>query len=142
MTKSSKALLTIVGVAFILAAAVLYALFHGYFDHGQFEIKQVQWSSAGQVAMVAERSDQVALSSYVYFVLTADHVLSPSELRRAYYSSAVVFAAADGCLDLHWQDPTKLVIACNGQTVTRDDIDVEESRSGKIAIVYVNIPSR
>jgi hypothetical protein len=141
MTKSSKALLTIAGVAFILAAAVLYALFHGSFDSGQFEIKQVQWSSARQVAMVAERSDQAALSAYTYFVLTADHVLSPTELRRAYYSSAVVFAAADSCLDLHWQDPTKLVIACNGHSVTREDIDVEESRSGKIAIVYVNIPS-
>lgn len=123
-------------------ATFLYGLFHGYFDRGQFEVKQVQWSSAKQAAMVAERSDQQALSSYTYFVLIGGHVFSPSELRHAYHSSAVVFAAADSCLDLHWQGPSKLVVVCNGPSMTREHIDVEKNQSGGVAILYDNIPSR
>src|SRR5438874_1937203 len=57
MTHFFKISLVGVGVVAILAMAALYGLFHGYFDHGEFEIKQFQWSSTNQVAMVAERSD-------------------------------------------------------------------------------------
>lgn len=142
MRNTPKVLAIVVGLVLILAAGLLYGLFHGYFDHGQFEVKQVQWSPAKQAAMVVERSDQQALSGYTYFVLIGDHVFSPSELRHEYHSSAVVFAAANSCLDLHWQEPTKLVIACNGHSVTREQIDVEKSQSGGIAILYDNIPSK
>jgi hypothetical protein len=142
MRNTSKILGIIVGLVLILGVALLFLLFHGNFDHGQFEVKQVQWSSAKQAAMVVERSDQQALSGYTYFVLIGDHVLSSSELRHEYHSHAVVFAAADSCLDLHWQGPNKLVIACNGQTLTREHIDVEKHQSGGIAILYDNIPSQ
>lgn len=120
----------------------LYGLFHGYFDHGRFEVRQIQLSSAKQVAMIAERSDQQALSSDTYFVLIGDHVFSPSELRRGYHSGSVVFAAADSCLNLHWQGPTTLVIACDGKSLTREHIDVEENQSRGIRVLYDNIPSK
>lgn len=61
MTQVSKISLVVLTIVAILAMASLYGLFHGYFDHGQFEIKQFQWSSAKQVAMLAERSDRQAL---------------------------------------------------------------------------------
>jgi hypothetical protein len=137
-----KILFIVLGLVLIVGSGLAYQLFHGYFDHGEFEVKQVQWSSAKQAAMIVERSDQQALSGYTYFVLIGDHVFSPSELRREYHSAAVVFAAADSCLDLHWQGPTKLVIGCNGQTMTREHIDVEKHESGVIAILYDNIPSK
>jgi hypothetical protein len=142
MRDSWSAFVIAVGVVLILGASLSYGLFHGYFDHGQFEVKQVRWWSANQAAMVVERSDQQALSAYTYFVLIGDHVFSPSELRHEYRSSAVVFAAADNCLDLHWQGPTKLVIACNGQRLTREHIDVEKNQSGGITILYNNISSK
>lgn len=142
MRNDSKILMIIVGLVLIFGVGLLYGLFHGYFDHGLFEVKQVQWSSAKQAAMVVERSDQQALSGYTYFVLIGDHVFSPSELRHEYHSSAVVFAAADSCLNLHWQGPTTLVIACNGKSVTREHIDVEKNQSGGIVVLYDNISSK
>ena len=78
-----------VGAVAILAMGFLYALFHGYFDHGQFEIKQFQWSSANQVAMLAERSDNQALGGLDYYVLVGNHLFTPDELRHAYHSDAV-----------------------------------------------------
>lgn len=90
----------------------IYGLFHGYFDRGHFEIKQLRWSSSKQVGIVAERSDQEALSSYTCFVLIEDHLLSSGELRAAYYSNTVVFAASSSCLNLRWEDSNKLVIVC------------------------------
>ena len=91
--------------------------------------------------MVVERSDQQALSGYTYFVLIGDHVFSSTELRHEYHSSAVVFAAADSCLNLHWQGPATLVIACEGKRLTREHIDIEKNQSGGIAVLYENIPS-
>jgi hypothetical protein len=92
--------------------------------------------------MIAERSDQQALSGYTYFVLIGDHVYSPPELRHEYYNDAVVFAAADSCLGLRWLGPDSLVIACNGHSMTRGHIDVEKHQSARIAILYENIPSK
>jgi hypothetical protein len=118
----------------------LYALFHGYFDHGQFEIKQTQWSSSREVAMVAERSDQEAMSGYTYFVLDGDHPFSPAELRLAYHSGAVIFAAASNCLTLHWDGPNKLVVTCSESSIPLDQINVQKLRSGEVNISYTNIP--
>ncbi len=126
----------------IFGVGLLYGLIHGYFDHGQFEVKQVRWSPAKQAAMVVERSDQQALSGYTYFVLIGDHVFSPSELRHEYHSSAVVFAAANSCLNLHWQGPSTMVIACNGKGLTREHVDVKKNQSRGIAVLYDNIPSK
>lgn len=141
MRSASKIGASVVGLALVLGFGLAYALFHGYFDHGQFEIKQVQWSSAKQVAVVAERSDHEALSSNTYFVLIGDHVPSSSELRHRYHSSARVFAAADNCLDLRWQSPSALLISCNGHSLARWHIDVERHQVGGVAILYDNIPN-
>ena len=51
----------------VALVAATFALFNGYFDHGLFEIKQTEWSSSGNVTILAKRSDHQALSSDVYF---------------------------------------------------------------------------
>lgn len=140
MRKIIKIVLFIMCAVAISLGIAVYALFHGYFDHGQFEIKQVQWSSSKQVAIVAERSDQEALSGYTYFVLIGDHLFSPAELRHAYHSNAVVFSVASSCLALQWESPSKLVVACKGSSVAADHIDVQKQQSGGVAISYENIP--
>ncbi|HEY4354458.1 MAG TPA: hypothetical protein VGN16_01830 [Acidobacteriaceae bacterium] len=140
MKRKSKAALLIAGLLMVSFGFLVYALFHGYFDRGQFEVQSVRWSPSNQVAIVAERSDNEALSGYTYFVVIGDHVLSPGELRRAYYSSAVVFAAGDSCVKLHWQGSETLVISCDGPTLMREHIEVEKRQSGSTAVLYENIP--
>jgi len=142
MRNTSKVLVLIGGLVLILGVGLVYSLFHGFFDHGQFEVKQAQWSPAKQVAMVVERSDQQALSGYTYFVLIGDHVFSPLQLRHAYHSSAVVFAAADSCIQLNWQGPATLVVFCNGHSVAREHIDVEKHQIRGITVRYRNIPNK
>jgi hypothetical protein len=122
------------------AAVAAYALFHGYFDRGQFGVEQAQWSSPKQVAVVAKRSDQEALDGYTYFVVIGDHLFSPAELRLAYHSNAVVFAAASSCLTLRWEGPNKLVVGCTESSIRPDHIDVQKQHRGGIAIEYANIP--
>jgi hypothetical protein len=117
----------------------LYALLHGYFDHGQFEIKQTQLSSANQLAMLAERSDHGALGGLEYYVLIGDHLFTPAELRHAYYSSAVVFNASSDCLTLRWDAPNRLIIRCNGSTIDKNHINAQRLQIGNIAISYENI---
>jgi hypothetical protein len=140
MRTIAKITITVVCVAAISLALAIYGLFHGYFDPGQFEIKQVQWSSSKQVAMVAERSDHDALGGLTYFVLIGNHLFSPAELRHAYHSDATIFAAGNNCINLHWEGSGKLVITCNGSTVDSDFIDVQKQQSGNVAISYENIP--
>jgi len=60
-----------------------YLLFRGYLDRGTSDLKQVQRSSSGQVAMLAERFDNDALGGLTYFVLIGDHVFSANELKHA-----------------------------------------------------------
>jgi hypothetical protein len=98
MSKSKSILVGVACTVALGATGLTFALFHGYFDHGQFEIKEVQWSSTNQVAMVAERSDREALGGLEYYVLIGNHVLTPTELRFAYYSHDIAFSAADDCL--------------------------------------------
>jgi hypothetical protein len=117
----------------------VYGLFHGYFDHGLFEIKQVQWSPSKQVGIVAERSDHDALGGLTYFVLISDHVLSPNDLRRAYYSDAVVFAATATCLKVEWESSTTLAVKCDGSVIDANHIDVQKTRSDEVNVSYVNI---
>jgi len=124
----------------LLMATGVYALFHGYFDPGQFELKQAQWSSSKQVAMLAERSDHQALGGLTYFVLIGNHLFSPAELRHAYHSNARIFAAASNCINLRWESSSKLIITCHGSTVDSDFIDVQKQQDGNIAISYENIP--
>lgn len=136
------------GVVFLLGlllAIGVYALFHGYFDHGLFEIKQVEWSPSGprRVALVAERSDHEAMSSDYYFVLIADHIPSAKELRFTYYSHDVIFRAAGDCLNVHWTDPHSLAITCAmGYTdpLYAGGIAAQKRKADDVAITYVNIP--
>jgi hypothetical protein len=139
MTHFSKISLVGVGVVAILGMASLYALFHGYFDHGHFEIKQFQWASTNRVAMLAERSDHEALGGLEYYVLIGNHLFTPAELRHAYYSNAVVFNAASDCLILRWDDQNRLTIRCNGSTVDKNQINAQRQRIGNVAISYENI---
>ena len=139
MRHSLKLSLVGMGTVAILAIASLYGLFHGYFDHGQFEVKQFQRSSTNQVAMLVERSDHEALGGLEYYVLIGNHLFTPAELRRAYYSNAVVFNASSDCLTLHWDNPNRLTIKCNGSTIDRDHINTQKQQIGNIAISYENI---
>jgi hypothetical protein len=139
MTHISKLSAVGVGILVILGAGCLYALFHGYFDHGQFEIKQSQWSSANRVAMLAERSDHEALGGLEYYVLIGDHLFTPTELRRAYYSNTVVFNAGSDCLTLRWDSPDRLIIRCNGSTIDNNHINAQKQKIGNVSIAYENI---
>ena len=128
----------ICGVA-LVAAVFTFALFHGYFDHGQFEIKETNWSPSARVAMVAERSDHEALGGLDYFVLIGDRVFSPTELRSAYYSDDVVFAAADNCLSVRWIDSRNLEVMCRDRSLDSRHINVRKRHAGDVEIKYVNI---
>ena len=139
MTRLFKISLVGMGILAMLIVACLYALFQGYFDHGKFEIKQSQWSSANQIAMLAERSDHEALGGLEYYVLIGNHLLNPTELRHAYYSNAVVFNASSNCLTLRWDRPNRLVIRCNGSTVDKNHINAQKQQIGDISIAYENI---
>ena len=119
------------------AAAVFacgYLLFHGYFDPGKYEIKRVQWSTAKQIAVVAERSDNQSLGGLEYFVLIGDHLFTETELRHALHSDIPVFSTDRECLTLRWNDPHDLVITCDDKSITRDDINVEHHRSGEVSL--------
>jgi hypothetical protein len=126
------------GIGLVVAT---FALFHGYFDHGLFEIKQTDWSSSGNVAILAKRSDHQALSSDVYFVVIGNHMFSATELRNAYYGPHVIFAAASDCLRIRWNDPHNLTVSCHDGLLDTSRIEnIQQHQSGDVAIVYVNIP--
>lgn len=139
MIKSKRVILRLVAGAALLVAVSIFALFHGYFDHGQFEIKETNWSPSARVAMVAERSDHEALGGLDYFVLIGDRVFSPTELRSAYYSDDVVFAAADNCLTVRWIDPHNLEVMCRDRSLDARHINVRKRQAGDVEIKYVNI---
>jgi len=65
--KSKGILVGVACAVTLVATGLIFELFHGYFDHGQFEIKQVQRSSTNQVAMLAERSDHETLGGLEYY---------------------------------------------------------------------------
>ena len=139
----SKAKTIAVAIVCVLGSALVtitFALFHGYFDHGKFEVTKVEWSSSGQLAIVARRSDHEALGGDAYFVLIGDHLFSPTELRREYYSHAVIFSTSRDCLALRWEGSHKLVVTCGGSSIEPGSINVQQRESGQVAISYVNIP--
>lgn len=143
----SSAIKIVLGIAFLLGVLLttgIYALFHGYFDSGLFEIKQVEWSSPSprRVAVVAERSDHQAMSSDQYFVFISDHIPSATELRLTYYSHDVIFRAAGDCLSVRWTDSHSLTITCamgSPDPLYTAGIAVQKRRFGDVAIKYVNI---
>jgi len=125
------------GVALVL---IVFALFHGYFDRGKFEVKEANWSSSGRVAMIAKRSDHEALSGDVFFVLIGDHMFSPTALRSAYYENRVIFAADADCLSVRWSNPHNLAVMCSDGSIDPRHIGVRKRQNGDVAITYVNVP--
>lgn len=142
MTKAGKRVVILVAGLVCALVMIVCGLFHGYFDRGQFEVKNAEWSPSGRVALIAERSDHGALSSDIYFVLVGDHLFSSTELRHAYYGPAVIFAAAaEDCLALRWKDPRNLVITCGNGSIDRSHINLQRNQVGDVIVSYVNIPT-
>ena len=132
------------GVIFLLGLLLAigwYFLFHGYFDHGLFEVKQAEWSPSPQrrVAVVAERSDHEALGGYEFFVLINNHIPSPPELRFGNHSDDVIFSAGSDCLRVSWMDSDHLLISCRDGTIDSAHINVRKERADDVSITYVNI---
>ena len=117
MSKGKSILVFVVCAVALGATVLIFAWSHGYFDHGEFEIKQVQWSSTNQVAVVAERSDREALGGLEYYVLIGNHLFTPTELRSAHYSGDVVFSAGDDCLSVRWIDAHRLEVMCRDRVL-------------------------
>ena len=140
MSKGKKVLVAIACVLGAVLVVIASALSRGYFDRGHFQIIETSKSSSARVAMVAERSDHEAMSSYVYFVLIGDHVFSPRELRDAYYGDAVIFAVASDCLTIRWSYPQNLTIMCREGSIDPSHIEVQLRQAGSVAITYMNIP--
>jgi hypothetical protein len=140
MRRTTKVSVLVICVVLTALVLVIYVWFLGYFDPGKFEIKQVQWSSSKQVAVMAERSDQEALGGLTYFVLIGNHLFTSTDLRRSYHSNATIFAASSNCIDLRWEGQNKLVITCHGSTIDSGFIDVQKQQSGSTSILYENIP--
>lgn len=142
MSISRRTTASILGLVITAFAVILYSLFHGFFDHGQFVLEQVESSPSKQVAMVARRSDDEPLDGDVYFVLIGEHVFSPTELRRAYYSEKVIFATSNSCVRLRWQGAAALDVSCSNSVITPKQIDSQSRQSGRVSIWYEDIPAR
>jgi hypothetical protein len=139
---TKRTIIVVFASAITVFAVLVFALFHGYFDHGLFEVKQSRWSPTNRVAMIAERSDHEALGGLDYFVLVGDHVFSPSELRHAYYGDVIIFSAESPCLTLNWKSPAQLEIDCEGDIVNVDHINLQKHQSGDIIVSYKNIATK
>jgi hypothetical protein len=135
-----------VGIALVMACAavialstIVYGLFHGYFDQGDFRVLSVQRSSLGQLAMVAKRSDHEALNGDEIFVLLGDHIFSPVELKHALHGPSVIFSTDRDCLTLKWQDPHNLVISCLGDAIVAGEINRQQHHRDNVVFSYTNI---
>src|SRR5271163_4574065 len=119
---TGKKIALAVGFVVILTIPI-YALFHGYFDQGRFEVIHAEPSSAGKVAMIARRTDDQALGGLEYFVVIGDHVYSPRELRHAMYYRGVVFSTNMDCLTTKWDTSNQLIVGCQNGSITMDSIN-------------------
>lgn len=142
MSKTVRIVLVIACAAVIALSTIVYGLFHGYFDQGDFRVLSVQSSSSGQLAMVAKRSDHEALNGDEIFVLSGDHVFSPVELKHALHGPSVIFSTDRDCLTLKWQDPRHLVISCLGGAIVAGEINRQQHHSGEVVFSYTNIASK
>jgi len=120
----------------------VYAVFQGYFDHGQFRTQQVESSTGKKLAVIGERFDQEALSSNQYFVLTDDHLSSAKELRHAYDTDEVIFRAASSCLSVRWESLQHLLIECPNESIKSGEIAVEKESYRGVTVSYIEIPKK
>jgi hypothetical protein len=65
------------------------------------------------------------------WLLIGDHLSSPAEPSHAYHRNAVVFAAANSSLTLHWESPSRLVATCNGSYEDHIDVLKRPERGGE-----------
>jgi hypothetical protein len=140
MKKTAKTFTLIVVVLFIAFVWTGYALFHGLFDRGNFEVEQAQWSPSKQLATVARRYDHEALSGDQYFVVIGDHPLSSAELKYSYYHDGVVFRASSSCLSVRWENEHELIVTCGDHSIKADQIAIAKNQVGDIGVIYENIP--
>ena len=131
-------------IACLFAIAMIrlvWVWFHGYFDEGDFQVKQAQWSSSKRLAVVAVRPSNAALTGYQYFVLIGNQIFSKTDLRDAYHSDEVVFRADINCLTVRWRSSYNLVVTCRKGSIEASHIVVEKHQVGDIAVSYENIPN-
>lgn len=140
--KRTAWVITLAIVIFLVAiVSGVYALFHGEFDRGNFQVERSTLSPSGQLAIVAKRSDHQALSGDQYFVVLGDHLPSPADLKHAYYHDGVVFRAGNDCLAVRWKTVRELVVTCKDNSIAADQIAVERRQTGDITVDYENIPA-
>jgi hypothetical protein len=130
------------GVAAVVLALLVAALFRGYFDRGTFEVKSVAWANAGQAAIVAERSDSEAMNSDQYFVFVDNHLPSPRELRATLYSRRPVFNTANPCVTARWKDSAHLIVSCRDGVIDRSEINFQGFRANDVTVEYEAIQGR
>ena len=120
------------------AKATVYATLssmRGFGDYlvrqGLWKINPLRWMKGPKVtpySRLPKRIDHTHMEAF-----------SRAELAHAYHSDAVIFAAGTTCLTVHWENPSRLDVGCNGPHVDRDHIDCQKRRSGGITISYENI---
>lgn len=144
--RRSRAVASIAGVfvaiviGVFLMGMLVWRWFHGYYDAGDFVVKEAKWSPSRQLAVVAERPDNSALSGDQYFVLIGDHPFSKTELKLAYHSENTIFASDGSCLTLRWRDLHNLVVTCSHGFIEPSHIAVEKHQMGDVIVSYENIP--
>jgi hypothetical protein len=140
MRRQGQLIIAALAVLLIGFVWCVYALFHGKFDHGSFEVAQTDSFSSTQLAVVAKRSDHEALSGDQYFVVIGDHPLSAANLKRAYYHDGVVFRAGSTCLSVRWASAHELIVSCGDHSIRADQIAVRRTQIGDVMVSYEGIP--
>jgi len=112
----------------------------GVLDSGNFQILQTEMIAPNRIAMLAQRSDDVALSGNTVFVVIGDHHYSTLELKRALHKSEPLFIADRAGLVIRWENPSELVIQCKDCGITKDRIEMQKAFDGDVAIRYVGFP--
>jgi hypothetical protein len=139
--QKKRVLISALLVTIVCVIAVWFALlFTGVVDSGQFDLLQSLVISPNHIAMLARRSDHVALSGNSYFVLIGTHPYSAKELRYAFHSSKPVFISGRDLIVLDKTDSGGLVIKCVDCGITKDLIEKQRFQDNGINVEYVGFP--
>ena len=141
-TTGKTAVLVGTPVAIAVLIVAVFLLLHGYFDRARFEVLRTTRYPSNQIALIAKRSDKQAMNNDQVFVVIADHVSTPDELRHAYYYDGVVFRAGSDCLTARWISQTQLLIGCAAADIDSGSIAVEKKQASSISVSYANIPPK